>query len=322
MSGLKILVIGDEKEIIDLSGVTSQLISKVAGESFADALATRLCGETVSKEVNELGYRKVFCLSSDDKSLINSYEYLSSAIETLFSRENYDYIISYSTKLYKEIAGLVSQKIKIPVIPDVAAIEFIDTKPIFVRNIMAGRVRSLETPVSKAYVLIGSGRSKASKISNKETTIEPLKIDFRPRVRVLERKPKTASAVRIEEADIIVSVGRGFRSREDLKLAFELADLLGGQVGCSRPIAADLKWLPEERWVGLSGKKVRPKLYIALGISGQPQHIAGILDSKIVVAVNKDPNAPIFRNSDYGIVGDLYEFIPLFMKRLREILKK
>ena len=122
--------------------------------------------------------------------------------------------------------------------------------------------------------------------------------------------------MRLEEAEIIVSVGRGFKSREDLSMAFKLAELIGAQVGCSRPIAADLKWLPEEHWVGLSGKKVRPKLYMAIGISGQPQHLAGIMDSKIIVAINKDPNAPIFKYADYGVVEDLYQLVPKLIERL------
>lgn len=89
-------------------------------------------------------------------------------------------------------------------------------------------------------------------------------------------------------------------------------------MGCSRSIAADLKWLPEEHWVGLSGHKVKSKLYIAIGISGQVQHIAGITDVKTIIAINNDPNAPIFKSCDYGIVGDLYEIVP----KLTEILKK
>ena len=135
---------------------------------------------------------------------------------------------------------------------------------------------------------------------------------------MLEIKDKTPKELRIEEADIIVSVGRGLKKKEDLVLVELLAKALGGVVGCSRAVAADLKWLPEEHWVGLSGHKVKPKLYIAIGISGQVQHIAGIRDAKTIIAINNDPNAPIFKACDYGIVGDLYEVVP----KLTEILKK
>ena len=92
----------------------------------------------------------------------------------------------------------------------------------------------------------------------------------------------------------------------------------GAVLGCSRPIAADLKWLSEDHWVGLSGHKVKPKLYIAAGISGQIQHIAGMRDSAIVVSINKDPEALIFNSADYGIVGDLYDIIPKLTEKIKE----
>jgi electron transfer flavoprotein alpha subunit len=120
-----------------------------------------------------------------------------------------------------------------------------------------------------------------------------------------------AGDVNVEEAEIIVSCGRGFKKKDDIKLVSDLADAIKGKtVGCSRPIAADLKWLSEEHWIGLSGHKVKPKLYIAAGISGQIQHIAGMRDSGIIVAINKDPEALIFKSADYGIVGDIYEVLP------------
>ena len=101
-------------------------------------------------------------------------------------------------------------------------------------------------------------------------------------------------------------------------LVESLAKALGGVVGCSRSVAADLKWLPEEHWVGLSGHRVKPKLYIAIGISGQVQHIAGIRDAKTIIAINNDPNAPIFKACDYGIVGDLYDIVPALTNAIRK----
>jgi len=98
-----------------------------------------------------------------------------------------------------------------------------------------------------------------------------------------------------------------------------LAEALGGEVGCSRPIAADYKWLDEDRWIGISGKKLRGRLYIAVGISGAPQHIMAANDVKVIVAINKDKNAPIFEYADYGIVGDLYQILPILTRRVREL---
>jgi electron transfer flavoprotein alpha subunit len=112
----------------------------------------------------------------------------------------------------------------------------------------------------------------------------------------------------LQDAPVIVDVGQGMRSREDLALAEELARLLNGQVACSRPISSERDWFPE--WLGLSGLKLAPDLCITLGISGSIQHMIGIRDSKLIVAINTDENAGIFAQSDYGVQADLYQFVP------------
>ncbi len=101
----------------------------------------------------------------------------------------------------------------------------------------------------------------------------------------------------------------------------DFAKAVGGVVGCSRPIAEDLRWLPEEQYIGLSGQKVNPKLYVACGISGQIQHLTGIRNSKVIVSINNDPKAPIFEFSDYGIVGDLYTILPILTDAVRQLTK-
>jgi len=137
------------------------------------------------------------------------------------------------------------------------------------------------------------------------------------KVKVVERRARETGAVNIEEAPVIVAFGRGVKKKEDMQPLFDLARALGGEVGCTRPISADLHWLGDERWIGLSGKNVKPKAYIALGVSGQIQHLAGCRDSGVIVVVNQDKNAPFFQHCDYGIVGDLYKLVPALMKRLK-----
>ena len=122
----------------------------------------------------------------------------------------------------------------------------------------------------------------------------------------------------IGDADKVCSVGRGLASLQDLPIIQALAETMGAEVGCSRPIAEENEWLPLNRYVGISGQKFKGSLYMAIGISGQVQHLGGIRDAKIIVAINSDDKAPIFSQSDYGIVGDLYEIVPL----LTQILKK
>jgi electron transfer flavoprotein alpha subunit len=115
----------------------------------------------------------------------------------------------------------------------------------------------------------------------------------------------------------VVSVGRGLGSREALSAVEALAAELGAEIGCSMPVADELGWVARERYVGVSGQHISPKLYVALGISGMPQHLFGIRNAQTVVAVNSDPRAPIFNAADYGIVGDLHEVVPALIEALK-----
>lgn len=135
-------------------------------------------------------------------------------------------------------------------------------------------------------------------------------------LQIVERKAKMGTTRPITEARVIVGVGRGLKRKEDLSLVRNLAEAIGAEIGCTRPLAEELHWLPESACIGLSGAQVKPDLYLALGISGQIQHVTGIRQARVIVAVNRDGKAPIFETSDFGIVGDLYEFIPLYLAAL------
>lgn len=141
-----------------------------------------------------------------------------------------------------------------------------------------------------------------------------------PTARIKERRPRAASGADITAAKVVVSIGRGLPSQDALKTVEEIARRLGGAVGCSRPVAEDLHWLPEECYVGISGKKIAPQLYLTLGISGQVQHLAGMRDAKVVISINKDENAPIFANADVGLVADLNSALPALAAELGKLL--
>jgi electron transfer flavoprotein alpha subunit len=158
----------------------------------------------------------------------------------------------------------------------------------------------------------------AAAVSGKEGAVRIIAVPAASPVKVLERKRKEREAKDIREAKVVVSVGRGFEKKEDLALAKELADILGGEIGGTRPITEELHWLPEELCIGLSGIQIKPDLYVGLGVSGQIQHVTGFRDAKVICAVNRDANAPIFGVADLGIVGDLYDVVPKLIQELKK----
>ena len=141
-------------------------------------------------------------------------------------------------------------------------------------------------------------------------------------VRVIARKIKERSSQDIMEAKTVICVGRGMEKEEDINIARQLADLVGGEIGCTRPISEELHWLPDDLCIGLSGVQVKPDLYIGLGVSGQIQHVTGIRGARVICAVNKDENAPLFQAADLGIVGDIYDVTPKLIEELQKAARR
>ncbi|RDB71765.1 FAD-binding protein [Eggerthella sinensis] len=133
---------------------------------------------------------------------------------------------------------------------------------------------------------------------------------------LVERRPRTVEAVNLVAAKRVVSVGRGIAQQEDLQLVEQLAHVLEAEVGCTRPIAEGVNWMSRERYIGVSGVMLKPDMFVAVGVSGQVQHMVGANRAKTIIAINKDKNAPVFKQADYGIVGDLYDVVPQLVAAL------
>jgi electron transfer flavoprotein alpha subunit len=227
----------------------------------------------------------------------------------------------------KELAPYLAAKLDAGMVSfAIAARKGGDGKLEFDRMFMGGKTIATEVPQSPVVVATFATRlfePLPADPARKGEGVTKHAMDLAPsKVKVAAVKQRQAAGVNLEEAPIVVGAGRGFKSKDDLKLAFELAQTLGGQVGCSRPLATDLGWLTDEYWIGLSGKEVKPKLYVAAGISGQIQHTTGIRGSKVIVAINTNKDAPIFKQADYGIVGDLYKVLPALNAAIKKELGK
>jgi electron transfer flavoprotein alpha subunit len=198
-------------------------------------------------------------------------------------------------------------------------------KLIFVRQMFQGRTAADVVFVGDAPWVAtfqaGAFRADlAAKHASGKAPVKSIAVELKPeqiRTKPLERFREAKQAVDLTQAPILVSIGRGIKSPENIPLAEKLAKLLGGELSASRPIC-DEGWLPMERQIGSSGQTVAPKLYLALGISGAIQHVVGMKGSRTIAAINKDQNAPIFEVADYGIVGDLFEIVPALIEELEK----
>lgn len=295
------------------------------GKEFSQALDLRLAAAVFGENAGEraieyisYGAEKVY-LDEDPLLTHFSVEPYAQALCEIAQAHDVRFFLMGSSKRGKELAPRVSQKLGAGCITDAIGIGVNNGDLVVDRYTLGGNAvasQMVKTPLKVISVMpgvfaLGQKEQRQGEVIN----IEP-KLD-EPRVKIIDRNPKQAESVRLEEAERLVCIGRGLAQREDLEIIERLAGALNAEIGCTRTLAADFQWLSEQRLVGLSGKKCRPKLTVSIGISGQIQHTVGILGSKIIVAINKDRNAPIFQVADYGIVGDLYQIVP----RITESIK-
>lgn len=243
----------------------------------------------------------------------------SNILHSILEKVKPELVLIGGLKRDREVAARLSARMNVGCVSECIDVEVDqESKTILFKRLVYGGI-AIATESIKSKPKIASVRrgvfEKATPLPVKGEVVK-LDVAIPPsKLEVVEVRSKEVKGVDLESAEVVIVGGRGIRRKEDFKLLEDLKEALNGVVGCTRPIAADLKWFTE--WVGLSGHMVKPKLYIGVGVSGAIQHIAGIKDSKIVVAINNDPNAPIFNACDYGIVGDLYEVLPEFIKEIK-----
>jgi electron transfer flavoprotein alpha subunit len=287
--------------------------------------ADRVTGVFIGEEENAEEVRKycdkLFFISSEDIGDYSPSEY-SEAVYSAVKSSDPQILLVEGTAKGVPVASMVSVLVGEPCATEVMELS-LSEGGLLVKRADLGGVAISEVKVGKKLfdkiaspkvVCIKPGFYPASDSERKGEMVR-LKPEVKRRTEVVEIKRKERGEG-FEDADVIVVAGRGVKKKEDLGMLEELAKLLGGVVGVTRPLSADLHWAPT--WIGMSGIPVKPKLYVGVGVSGQIQHIAGIRNSKVIVAVNIDPNAPIFEHADYGIIGDLYQVVPKLIEILKE----
>lgn len=220
-------------------------------------------------------------------------------------------ILVAATRRGKTIAAQIAALLDLPCITESKSLNLEGGKIGAKRTIFGGLAeKEVEVTRESAVVTVAPGTYGKQKVDNPTSGDITTVHASTSNAIVTERKDKEASTVNLSEANVVIGVGRGIGNKENLKYVEEIASILKGEIGCTRPITEDLKWYPEERYIGISGEIIKPNLYLAAGISGQIQHVYGIRDSKTIVAIDKNENAPIFQVADYYIVGDIEEVLP------------
>ena len=301
------------------------------GRGLADKLGVELSsiiiGHNVKDKVKELIYRgadKVYVIDNPALKDFRADPY-SEILTSLVEEYKPEIFIASATTLGRTVMPICMIKLETGLTADCTGLDIdlnerllIQTRPAIGGNVMA----TIKTPSSRPQMStvrpkskrpLPRDDSKTGQVIVKEFSGESLK----SRVKRIDFLKEETIGAPIQDADIIVSFGKGLKDAKNAGLINELAELLGGSVGASRKVV-DLGWIPYSHQVGLSGKTVSPKLYIACGISGAVQHMAGMSSAETIVAINSDPEADIFSLADFGVAGDLFEVIPLLIKRLKE----
>jgi len=304
-----------------------EMLSKaleLADKRQRDASALLIGHDVKSHATDLIGYgaNKVYVADNPSLKDFQAEKYLS--ILTALTKEHKpETILIGSTRKGRELAARLATRLETGCVPDCTNLSLDEQGQVIAeRTVYGGNASATHTYRTKPQIACVPARTfeKKPKAEGRGEIIDVSLTQFdAPKTETVEVKPIEAVAVKIEEAKVVVVGGRGIEKKEDFKLLENLCYALGGQVGWTRPLAEDRKWFKGE-WIGLSGHKIKPVLYVSCGVSGVIQHVAGIRDSQIIVAINKDPEAPIFEMADYIVVGDLYEIVPALEAALKKLL--
>lgn len=313
----------------ELRDVTWEMISK--GRQLSEAIHGELSVALLGKGMKSLAealqprVNRILLIEDDRLEYYNSETYEKVLTQLITERKPLLTLIGH-TATGMDFAPSLAAHLRIPLATDCIGIEAKEDTFAITRQIYGGKINAAVSFLKKGPTYMATVRAGAFPVVDKGplsgeiiSIPSPLTDDGLAR-RFLQYVEAATGEVDITQADILVAVGRGIKDAESIPMVKELADAIGGVLACSRPVV-DKKWLPKGCQVGTSGKTVKPKVYIAIGISGAFQHVAGMKGSGTIIAINKDPKAPIFGVAQYGIVADLFKIVPVIKDKIKELKK-
>ncbi len=308
--------------------ITFELLT--AGKKLSEKISSKnvclLLGKNVDNFTEDLKRHadEVLVIEDDKLENFNSEVYQKVILEIINQRKPSVLLIGH-TGCGVDLAPALSVALNCPISSDIIDFEVEGNKLIAIRQMYGGKVNArVLLKDSSLYILTLRPAAFPAEEGTKNGEIKKIESPLKEEVayrKFVEYIEAVVGEVDITQADIIIAIGRGIKEEKNLPIVKELADAIGGVLACSRPIV-DAGWLPKDRQVGSSGKTVKPKLYIAIGISGAFQHISGMKASDTIIAINKDPEAPIFTVAKYGIVDDLFKVVPILKDKILEIKTK
>jgi electron transfer flavoprotein alpha subunit len=299
-----------------------ELLSK--GKEIADNLVSRLYAIVIGcqiKGIAELlkGFSDTVIVVDDEALKEYRWDTYTAVFEGLMKKYNPHMVIGASTVTGKDFFPRLAARFRCPIVSDAIGIDFYNDNIKIKKPIFGGRIISWLECKSDTTIFV-TFRPNSFSVEKRdlggEIVEEQVEIVQDQRLRTISIEKNLSRKVDLQEADFIICGGRGMKGAEEFKLLEEIADLMGGRVGASRAVV-DSKWRDYDDQIGKSGKTVSPKLYIGCGVSGALHHIMGMDTSKVIVAINKDPKAPIFQYADYGIVEDLFGVLPFLKEELK-----
>lgn len=291
-------------------------------EEFKMELSALVLGNRNDKDIQsyfEYGPRRLILIPNVSIENLDAETY-ASVLSQVAKKDGPNILLIRSSRLGKEAAGRAAQKLEAGCVTDAIGLTTKGPDLVIDRYALGGNTISSEIIKTTKKVISIMPRTFEAERAPVEGKVERIELKIPPRrVRLVEQRKKAGESVNIESAETVVCVGKGVSSKEDLAMLNELCTALKGELGCTRALSSDYHWISEDRMVGISGKRCKPKLHVSIGISGQIQHTVGIMSSKLIVAINKDKEAPIFKIADYGIIGDLYQVVPKLTQKIKAL---